>query len=151
MGLDRYVSHHLVMSALLLLRRRRSTQREELWEVETRHLLIAARAAMFTFAVWASPGQAHASSLGLTSPGVPVVDAGYSRRYRNYYAADYRYRCEGGGWAETVLHSFNGTDGLSPYGLPIVDRVGNIYGTTYEGGSGLLCSGGCGVVWEITP
>jgi hypothetical protein len=92
MGLDRYVSHHLVMSALLLLRRRRSTQREELWEVETRHLLIAARAAMFTFAVWASPGQAHASFLGLTSPGVPVVDAGYSWRYRNYYAADYRYR-----------------------------------------------------------
>jgi hypothetical protein len=65
-----------------------------------RHLLIAASAAMFTFAVWASPGQAHASSLGLTSPGVPVVDAGYSRRYRDYYAADYRYRCEGGGWAE---------------------------------------------------
>jgi hypothetical protein len=44
-----------------------------------RHLLIAASAATFAFAVWASPGQAHASSLGLTSPGVPVVDAGYSR------------------------------------------------------------------------
>jgi hypothetical protein len=49
-----------------------------------RHLLIVASAAMFTFAVWASPGQAHVSSLGLTSPGVPVVDAGYSRRYRNF-------------------------------------------------------------------
>jgi hypothetical protein len=66
-----------------------------------RHLLIAASAATFAFAVWANPGQGHASSGGLTSPGVPVVDAGYGRRYRTYYAPkDARYRCEGGGWAE---------------------------------------------------
>jgi uncharacterized repeat protein (TIGR03803 family) len=57
----------------------------------------------------------------------------------------------GGGWTETILHSFNGTDGLSPYGLPITDRAGNVYGTTYEGGSSPYCPGGCGVVWEITP
>ena len=66
-----------------------------------RHLLVAASVATFAFAVWANPGQAHASPRGLTSPGVPVTDAGYTRRSRNYYAAkDYRYRCEGGGWAE---------------------------------------------------
>ena len=58
---------------------------------------------------------------------------------------------EGGRWSEAVLHSFNITDGLSPYGVPIVDRAGNIYGTTYVGGSGVICAGGCGVVWEITP
>jgi uncharacterized repeat protein (TIGR03803 family) len=58
---------------------------------------------------------------------------------------------EGGGWIETVLQNFNITDGLSPYGLPVTDQAGNIYGTTYDGGSGLLCPGGCGVVWEITP
>ena len=66
-----------------------------------RHLLIGASVATFALGVWASPGQAHASSGGLTSPGVSVVEAGYSRRYRTYYAAkDARYRCEGGGWAE---------------------------------------------------
>jgi uncharacterized repeat protein (TIGR03803 family) len=58
---------------------------------------------------------------------------------------------EGGGWTETVLHSFNGTDGLSPYGLPITDQADNLYGTTYGGGSSTFCPGGCGVVWEITP
>jgi hypothetical protein len=57
---------------------------------------------------------------------------------------------QGGGWSETVLHSFYMTDGLSPYGLPIIDRAGNLYGTTYVGGSSSFCPGGCGVVWEIT-
>jgi uncharacterized repeat protein (TIGR03803 family) len=58
---------------------------------------------------------------------------------------------EGGGWTETVLQSFNMTDGWSPYGLPVIDQAGNIYGTTYGGGSSPYCPGGCGVVWEITP
>ena len=58
---------------------------------------------------------------------------------------------QGGGWSETVLHSFNITDGWNPYGLPTVDRSGNIYGTTAAGGSSPYCKGGCGVVWEITP
>lgn len=45
------------------------------------------------------------------------------------------------------LHDFSGSDGMSPYGGPVLDGSGNLYGTTFAGGTG--CAGGCGVVWEI--
>jgi len=41
-----------------------------------------------------------------------------------------------GTWTETVLHSFNGTDGYDPTNsLLIFDKAGNIYGTTQVGGA----------------
>jgi len=78
--------------------------------------------------------------------------------------------CEGGGanadgWlfemprncnqtcAPADLHDFSGTDGAGPIGPVVFDASGNLYGTTFEGGIGNCNggSGGCGVVWEITP
>ena len=63
----------------------------------------------------------------------------------------------GGGWIETVLHSFNndGKDGYFPdfSGLTF-DSLGNLYGTTQGGGSGACQSGGyigCGTVFELIP
>jgi len=54
-----------------------------------------------------------------------------------------------GGWIYTDLHDFtNGTDGAWPEGGLAMDSNGNIYGTTYLGGSP-ECQ--CGVVYEITP
>jgi uncharacterized repeat protein (TIGR03803 family) len=53
----------------------------------------------------------------------------------------------GGGWTEKVVHSFgNGTDGLSPRANVIVDKAGNLYGTTIYGGANSL-----GTVFEVSP
>jgi len=41
----------------------------------------------------------------------------------------------GGSWAESVLHSFNGSDGSTPYANVIFDVAGNLYGTTFDGGA----------------
>jgi uncharacterized repeat protein (TIGR03803 family) len=54
----------------------------------------------------------------------------------------------GGGWTETVLHSFSGSapDGLNPYASLVFDAVGNLYGTTAGGGTY-----GYGTVFELSP
>lgn len=57
---------------------------------------------------------------------------------------------------ETVLYSFTGQtgDGASPIGNLVSDAEGNLYGTTYSGGSysGSVCSfSGCGTVYELSP
>ena len=49
-----------------------------------------------------------------------------------------------GGWTETVLHSFTGSDGSYPKAGLIFDSVGNLYGTTFYGGTA-----GYGIVFEI--
>ncbi len=55
----------------------------------------------------------------------------------------------------TTLHSFNGTDGSGPSGL-VQATDGNLYGTTYAGGSNCANDNngdlaGCGTVFKITP
>jgi len=46
------------------------------------------------------------------------------------------------------LHDFSGSDGANPYGGPVLGANGNLYGTTFYGGTG-GCELACGVVWEI--
>jgi uncharacterized repeat protein (TIGR03803 family) len=65
---------------------------------------------------------------------------------------------QGGVWAETVPHSFTGQtgdgDGAGSVASLVMDKAGNLYGTTENGGnkSGPCAStGGCGVVFELTP
>jgi uncharacterized repeat protein (TIGR03803 family) len=61
-----------------------------------------------------------------------------------------------GGWSQTVLYSFCRqppcTDGSEPYAGPILDPVGNLYGTTEGGGTSSECPPpGCGTVYQLTP
>jgi hypothetical protein len=44
-------------------------------------------------------------------------------------------------------------DGIQPYGGPILDAAGDVYGTTFNGGGGTLagCSDGCGKVYVLIP
>jgi uncharacterized repeat protein (TIGR03803 family) len=55
------------------------------------------------------------------------------------------------GWAESVIHSFsgNGTSGNFPQTGVIIDKLGNLYGTTGSGGTGGACGGGCGTVYKL--
>jgi len=58
-----------------------------------------------------------------------------------------------GTYTEAILHSFTGgSDGGDPLDdHVVVDASGNVYGTTFDGGSIGLCPVGCGVVFEIKP
>jgi uncharacterized repeat protein (TIGR03803 family) len=52
----------------------------------------------------------------------------------------------GNGWCETVLYSFKSMpDGAFPFAGLTFDPSGNLYGTTYGGGSGV------GTVYELSP
>jgi uncharacterized repeat protein (TIGR03803 family) len=56
-----------------------------------------------------------------------------------------------GHWKETVLYDFpSPANGSFPSSGVIFDKAGNLYGTT-SGGGNSSCSGGCGVVYKLTP
>jgi hypothetical protein len=56
----------------------------------------------------------------------------------------------GGTWTENILYAFTGgSDGWYPSASVILDQAGNVYGTTYWGGSA-NCYRGCGVVFKLT-
>ncbi|MFZ0319106.1 MAG: choice-of-anchor tandem repeat GloVer-containing protein [Candidatus Sulfotelmatobacter sp.] len=58
----------------------------------------------------------------------------------------YKLKRSGSAWNETILFSFDGTDGQGPASGLILDGTGNLYGMTSADGP----SGG-GVAFEITP
>jgi uncharacterized repeat protein (TIGR03803 family) len=71
----------------------------------------------------------------------------------NIFGAAYHYVFElspngKGGWNSAVLHTFAGgaKDGLAPCDTPVVDGAGNVYGTTFQGGTYNL-----GTVYKLSP
>ena len=63
----------------------------------------------------------------------------------NGYGVVYKLTPGQSGWTETVLYSFaNSPDGANPVNGLLMDTAGNLYGTTYAGGSG-----GNGSVFEL--
>ncbi len=65
----------------------------------------------------------------------------------NDFGSVFMLTLSNGIWSQTVLHDFTGGgDGGNPYCQVAFDTRGNLYGTTFQGGTLDL-----GVVWEITP
>jgi uncharacterized repeat protein (TIGR03803 family) len=64
----------------------------------------------------------------------------------------FRLNRDGSGFQ--VIHKFcsetNCTDGVGPQGL-ILGGDGNLYGTTFGGGTGSCGGGGCGAIFRVTP
>lgn len=57
----------------------------------------------------------------------------------------------GGRWKETVLHTFDGADGAYPVSGVTLDKAGDVFGATEQGGGTVTyCGGGCGVAYELT-
>jgi len=83
--------------------------------------------------------------------GKVVFDAVGNMYGTTYGGGDYGYGTvfmatrSGGTWTETVLHSFNKTDGATPTAGVVLDSAGNLYGTTNSGANGW------GNVFELTP
>ncbi len=96
----------------------------------------------------------------------PVTMDGKGNLYgTTFYSGDYNagvaYQvsrgataANGTGWAVRLMHTFGvgytPDDGLRPHGGLTVDRFGNAYGTTSEGG-GCGEQVGCGTVFELSP
>jgi uncharacterized repeat protein (TIGR03803 family) len=56
----------------------------------------------------------------------------------------------GGAWTYSQLYGFGGVGLSSPEARLLLDKAGNLYGTTASGGAG-ACAGGCGGVFKLAP
>jgi uncharacterized repeat protein (TIGR03803 family) len=97
---------------------------------------------------------------GAEPSGAPIMDGSgnfYGTTFEGGpYDAGTAFELDAQG-TENALHTFcsqiqnNGdcTDGQFPEGGLIMDEVGNLYGTTTQGGANCQSQGGCGVVFEL--
>jgi uncharacterized repeat protein (TIGR03803 family) len=84
---------------------------------------------------------------GTTEYGGKGISGDWGTAYELQHQAD-------GTWKHILLHSFPGSvnDGKLVYGGLILDKSGNLYGTTLQGGGKSCGEGtGCGTVYKLTP
>jgi len=78
--------------------------------------------------------------------GVTLGGGSYS------YGTVFELTGKGTSWTETILYNFTGgADGNQPISGLAVDSKGNLYGSTYRGGSFTSCDYGCGVIFKVKP
>jgi uncharacterized repeat protein (TIGR03803 family) len=58
----------------------------------------------------------------------------------------FKLSSSGGVWTESIIHRFSQKDGIGPEAPVAFDSAGNLFGTTFEGGSG-----GMGEIFRLKP
>ena len=102
-------------------------------------------AVLYSFANLGNDGDGPYSSLVMDQGG-SLYDTTPGWGDGNNAGTIFKLTPSDGGWTYTLLHQFDFTDGDFPIGGVIFDASGNLYGTTYEGGTVAP-----GVAWEFTP
>jgi len=102
---------------------------------------------LHTFGTQAGDGWEPRSGLVFAKPGVfyGVTEGGGDRSLGTVYQLT-APSSSGGNWTVSVLYSFTGVDGLSPFGAPTLASNGTIYGLTSFGGSSER-----GNIFQLTP
>lgn len=94
------------------------------------------------------------------NPNAPLVADSPGNLYGTTYSSSADHLCgadgcgivfkltreSGGKWSYSIIHRFKGREGQNPAGNLIFDSSGNLYGTTFLGGSQ-----GFGTVFELSP
>jgi hypothetical protein len=61
-------------------------------------------------------------------------------------------RQKGADWIPSVLYGFMGSPNAAhPASSLVLDKAGDLFGTTQWGGAGQSCQGGCGAVFQVAP
>jgi uncharacterized repeat protein (TIGR03803 family) len=105
---------------------------------------------------WAFTGGADAGNphAGVVSDKKGNLYGTTSSGGANFLGTVYKVQVAVAPITETILHSFElDPDGQFPRGGVVLDKTGNLYGTTSIGGSDPDCDddNGCGVVFKVTP
>jgi uncharacterized repeat protein (TIGR03803 family) len=93
-------------------------------------------------------GSAPVSGLTMAGPGNFYGTAAYGGYEES--GTIFNLRQVGSGWILTPLYTFHNLDGSQPEAAPTIGPDGNLYGTTFRGGSS-ACVLGCGIVYKLTP
>lgn len=105
---------------------------------------------IYNFKGGTSDGSAPWAGLLLDSRGnlFGTTTAGGTYNNSNRSGTVYELSPAGSGWTEQVLYNFGGAlDGYQPTSGLVEDSLGNLYGTTVNGGQGLPC----GTFFRVTP